>query len=140
MSIPPPQLERHLFKDVRILRTKGYKTHVSPPGSARGKDIVASSDGFGFEHPCIVEEVSHRKGQAGSQGSQLPRRCPKDDRGLHVGTGGFAKEPQHKAERASIPLAMWRLDPVVRALIERYDATDAETKHIVPLKRLHWPA
>ena len=26
------------------------------------------------------------------------------------------------------------------ALIEHYDATDAETKHIVPLKRLCWPA
>ena len=44
-----------------ILRAMGYKTQVSPPGSDRGKDIVASPDGFGFEHPRIVVEVKYRK-------------------------------------------------------------------------------
>ena len=73
-----------------ILRAMGYKTQVSPPGSDRGKDIVASPDGFGFEHPRIVVEVKHRKGQMGSQEvrSFLGGRH-KDDRGLYVSTGGF---------------------------------------------------
>jgi restriction system protein len=124
-----------------ILRAMGYKTQVSPPGSDRGKDIVASPDGFGFEHPRIVVEVKHRKGQMGSQEirSFLGGRH-KDDRGLYVSTGGFTKDAQYEADRASIPLAMWTLDHLVRALIEHYDATDAETKRIVPLKRLYWPA
>lgn len=124
-----------------ILRAMGYKTQVSPPGSDRGKDIVASPDGFGFEHPRIVVEVKHRKGQMGSQEirSFLGGRH-KDDRGLYVSTGGFTKDAQYEADRASIPLAMWTLDHVVRALVEHYDATDAETKRIVPLKRLYWPA
>jgi restriction system protein len=124
-----------------ILRAMGYKTQVSPPGADRGKDIVASPDGFGFEHPRIVVEVKHRKGQMGSQEirSFLGGRH-KDDRGLYVSTGGFTKDAQYEADRAAIPLAMWTLDHVVRALIEHYDATDAETKRIVPLKRLHWPA
>lgn len=124
-----------------ILRAMGYKTQVSPPGSDRGKDIVASPDGFGFEHPRIVVEVKHRKGQMGSQEirSFLGGRH-KDDRGLYVSTGGFTKDAQYEADRASIPLAMWTLDHVVRALVEHYDTTDAETKRIVPLKRLYWPA
>jgi restriction system protein len=124
-----------------ILRAMGYKTQVSPPGSDRGKDIVASPDGFGFEHPRIVVEVKHRKGQMGSQDirSFLGGRH-KDDRGLYVSTGGFSKDAQYEADRASIPLAMWTLDHAVRALIEHYDATDSETKRIVPLKRLYWPA
>lgn len=124
-----------------ILRAMGYKTQVSPSGSDRGKDIVASPDGFGFEHPRIVVEVKHRKGQMGSQEirSFLGGRH-KDDRGLYVSTGGFSKDAQYEADRAPIPLAMWTLDHVVRALIEHYDATDAETKRIVPLKRLCWPA
>ena len=124
-----------------ILRAMGYKTQVSPDGSDRGKDIVASPDGFGFEHPRIVVEVKHRKGQMGSQDirSFLGGRH-KDDRGLYVSTGGFTKDAQYEADRASIPLAMWTLDHVVRALIEHYVATDAETKRIVPLKRLYWPA
>lgn len=124
-----------------ILRAMGYKTQVSPPGADRGKDIVASPDGFGFEHPRIVVEVKHRKGQMGSHEvrSFLGGRH-KDDRGLYVSTGGFSKDAQYEADRASIPVAMWTLDHVVRALIEHYEATDAETKRIVPLKRLYWPA
>lgn len=124
-----------------ILRAMGYKTQVSPAGADRGKDIVASPDGFGFEHPRIVVEVKHRKGQMGSQEirSFLGGRH-KDDRGLYVSTGGFSKDAQYEADRASIPLAMWTLDHLVRALIEHYDATDAETKRIVPLKRLYWLA
>jgi len=124
-----------------ILRAMSYKTQISPPGSDRGKDIVASPDGFGFEHPRIVVEVKHRKGQMGSQEirSFLGGRH-KDDRGLYVSTGGFSKDALYEADRASIPLAMWTLDHVVRALIEHYDGTDAETKRIVPLKRLYWPA
>lgn len=124
-----------------ILRAMGYKTQVSSPGSDRGKDIVASPDGFGFEHPRIVVEVKHRKEQMGSPEirSFLGGRH-KDDRGLYVSTGGFSKDAQYEADRASIPLAMWTLDHVVRALIEHYAATDAETKRIVPLKRLYWPA
>jgi restriction system protein len=124
-----------------ILRAMGYKTQVSPKGADRGKDIVASPDGFGFEHPRIVVEVKHRKGQMGSQEirSFLGGRH-KDDRGLYVSTGGFTKDAQYEADRASIPLAVWTLDHLVRALIEHYDATDSETKRIVPLKRLYWPA
>ena len=124
-----------------ILRAMGYKTEISPPGADRGKDIVASPDGFGFEHPRIVVEVKHRKGQMGSQEicSFLGGRH-KDDRGLYVSTGGFTKDAQYEADRAAIPLQLWTLDRLVRALIEHYPATDAETKRIVPLKRLYWPA
>ena len=39
------------------LRAMGYKTRVSPQGSDRGKDIVASPDGLGLEQPRIVVEV-----------------------------------------------------------------------------------
>jgi predicted Mrr-cat superfamily restriction endonuclease len=44
-----------------ILRAMGYKTLVSPAGADRGKDIIASPDGFGFEPPRIVG-LSHEIG------------------------------------------------------------------------------
>ena len=43
-----------------LLRGMGYKTRVSNSGPDRGKDIVASPDGLGFESPRIVVEVKHR--------------------------------------------------------------------------------
>lgn len=124
-----------------ILRAMGYKTQVSPAGSDRGKDIIASPDGFGFEHPRIIVEVKHRKGQMGTGQirSFLGGRHP-DDRGLFVSTGGFSKEAYYEADRASVPLTLWTSDQVVRALIDHYEATDAETKRLVPLKRTYLPA
>ena len=124
-----------------ILRAMGYKTQVSPAGADRGKDIIASPDGFGFQDPRIVVEVKHRSGQMGSQAirSFLGGRH-KDDRGLYVSTGGFSKDALYEADRAAVPLTLWTLDNLIRALIEHYDKTDAETKRLVPLKRMYWPA
>jgi restriction system protein len=123
-----------------ILRAMGYKTQVSPAGSDRGKDIIASPDGFGFEHPRIIVEVKHRKGQIGTSQirSFLGGRHP-DDRGLYVSTGGFSKEAYYEADRASVPLTLWTSDHVVRALVDHYEKTDAETKRLVPLKRTYLP-
>lgn len=124
-----------------ILRAMGYKTQVSPVGADRGKDIIASPDGFGFQDPRIVVEVKHRSGQMGSQAirSFLGGRH-KDDRGLYVSTGGFSKDALYEADRAAVPLTLWTLDNLIRALVEHYDHTDAETKRLVPLKRMYWPA
>lgn len=124
-----------------ILRAMGYKTQVSPPGADRGKDIIASPDGFGFEHPRIIVEVKHRKGQMDSQAirSFLGGRHAQD-RGLYVSTGGFTRDAFYEADRASIPVTLWTLDHIVRTLIDYYDQTDSETKRLVPLKRLYWPA
>jgi restriction system protein len=124
-----------------VLRAMGYKTRVAPPGPDRGADIVASPDGLGFENPRIVVEVKHRTGPMGSKGvrSFLGGRH-KDDRGLYVSTGGFSKDSRYEADRAGIPLTLWELDDVVRALVDYYDKLDSETQQLVPLKRLYWPA
>ncbi len=83
-----------------LLRAMGYKTRVSPSGPDRGKDIVASPDGLGFESPRIVVEVKHRAGAMGSSEirSFLGGRH-KDDKGLYVSTGGFTKDARYEAER-----------------------------------------
>ena len=85
-----------------LLRALGYRTIVSPVGADRGKDVIASRDGFGFERPRIVVEVKHRKGAMGAQEirSFLGGRHA-DDRGLYVSTGGFTKDALYEAERAS---------------------------------------
>ncbi|WP_062231823.1 restriction endonuclease [Aureimonas sp. N4] len=124
-----------------LLRALGYKTRVSPAGADRGKDIVASPDGFGFESPRIVVEVKHRKEAMGSQAirSFLGGRHAQD-KGLYVSTGGFTKEAYYEADRATIPLELMTIDELVAALIANYDRLDIETKQLLPLKRIYWPA
>lgn len=123
-----------------LLRAMGYKTNVSPMGPDRGKDIVASPDGFGFESPRIVVEVKHRKGAMGSQAirSFLGGRH-KDDKGLYVSTGGFSKDAHYEAERANIPITLLNLDDLVETMIDYYEKLDPEIQRLVPLKRVYWP-
>ena len=123
-----------------LLRAMGYKTRVSPSGPDRGKDIVASPDGFGFESPRIVVEVKHRKQAMGSQEirSFLGGRHP-DDKGLYVSTGGFTKDAYYEAERANIPVTLMNIDDLVEAITEHYENLDVETKQLLPLKRIYWP-
>jgi restriction system protein len=124
-----------------LLRAMGYKTRVSPSGSDRGKDIVASPDGFGFESPRIVVEVKHRSDAIGSQHirSFLGGRHP-DDKGLYVSTGGFTKDAYYEAERASIPITLMNIDDLVEAMTEHYEDLDIQTKQLLPLRRIYWPA
>lgn len=124
-----------------ILRAMGYKTQVSPAGADRGKDILTSPDGFGFEQPRIVVEVKHRKEQMGADAlrSFIGGRH-KDDRGLYVSTGGFSTQARYEADRSQVPVTLWTLDNLVRALLEHYGQADAETKRLVPLKHAYWLA
>jgi len=124
-----------------LLRAMGYKTRVSPSGPDRGKDIVASPDGFGFESPRIIVEVKHRTSAMGSQEirSFLGGRH-KDDKGLYVSTGGFSKDARYEAERANIPLTLMDIDDLVQAIVENYEKMDIDTQRLLPLKKVFWPA
>jgi len=124
-----------------LLRAMGYKTRVSPAGADRGKDIVASPDGFGFEDPRIVVEVKHRPNTAiGSPDIRgfLGGRHP-GDKGLYVSTGGFSKDGLYEAERANIPLTLMNIDNLVDAILDNYERMDMEAQRLIPLRRLYWP-
>ncbi|MGQ3354435.1 MAG: restriction endonuclease [Phreatobacter sp.] len=125
-----------------LLRAMGYKTQISPVGPDRGKDIVASPDGFGFQAPKIIVEVKHRQGAIGAPAirSFIGGHRHAQDRGLYVSTGGFTKEAYYEAERANMPMALMTIENLVEALIEHYDKLDTETRQLVPLKRIYWPS
>ena len=124
-----------------LLRAMGYKTRISAVGPDRGKDIVASPDGFGFESPRIVAEVKHRPNTSiGSQDirSFVGGRHP-DDKGLYVSTGGFTQDARYEADRANVPVTLMGLDELVKAVIDYYEHMDAEARRLVPLRRVYWP-
>ncbi len=124
-----------------LLRALGYRTMVSPAGSDRGRDIIASRDGFGFEPPRIVVEVKHRRGPMGAPEVRafLGGRHA-DDRGLYVSTGGFTREAQYEAERAATVTHLMNLDGLARALIEQYEDLDDRGRTLLPLTKIYWPS
>jgi restriction system protein len=123
-----------------LLRAMGYKTRISPSGSDRGKDIVASPDGLGFEDPRIVVEVKHRSATMGAPEvrSFLGGRHA-HDKGLYVSTGGFTREARYEAERAAIPLTLMDLDDFVHSLLEHYEKLDVVMQRLIPLRKIYWP-
>ena len=124
-----------------LLRSMGYKTVVSPQGADRGKDILASPDGFGFQEPRIVVEVKHRvRERMSSQAirSFLGGRHARD-RGLFVSTGGFTTDALYEAERANIPLTLLDFDGLIAAILENYARFDETSRQLLPLRTIYWP-
>lgn len=124
-----------------ILRAMGYRTTVSAPGSDRGVDIFASPDGLGLQEPRVFVEVKHRSKQIGTGEirSFLGGR-KKGDRCLYVSTGGFSREALYEADRADVPITLITLPRLRQLVVDFYEKLDAETRALVPLRRLYWPA
>jgi restriction system protein len=119
----------------------GYKTRISPPGSDRGKDVEASSDGLGLTYPHVIVEVKHREG--GTMGSQYPRNFiaalrPRHQ-GLYISTGGFTKEARYEADRANNQVSLIDSDELVNLIINYYDNFDAKARSLLPLRKIYWP-
>lgn len=125
-----------------LLRAMGYKTRISHAGPDRGRDIIASPDGFGFEQPRIIVEVKHRPKEA--MGAPEIRSFlggrHSNDKGLYVSTGGFTKDARYEADRASIPLVLLDLDDLVKELLRHYATMDMEARTLIPLVNIYWPA
>lgn len=101
--------------------------------------VTRSSLGLGS--PRIVAEVKHRKGATGAPAVRsFIGGLRAGDRGLYVSTGGFTKEARYEADRANVPVRLLDLDSFVRHYVEVYDKTDDETRSILPLTRIWWPA
>jgi len=124
-----------------ILRGMGYKTMITPKGPDRGRDIYASPDGLGLEEPRIIVEVKHRTGQVGGKeiGSFIGG-LRQGNKGLYVSTGGFSKDAKYEAERSNIPVTLIDLDMLANLITQYYDNFDEETKNLIPLVKIYWPA
>lgn len=124
-----------------LLRAMGYKTRVSPAGPDRGRDIVASPDGFGFQQPRIMVEVKHRRNDA--MGAPEIRSfvggLRQNDNGLYVSTGGFTREARYEGDRSNQNLTLMDADQLGRAILDHYDAMDSEARALLPLKKIYWP-
>lgn len=124
-----------------ILRAMGFKTKVSSKGADRGKDIIASPDGLGLENPRIFVEVKHRTSQVDTkQIRSFIGALRQESKGLYISTGGFSKEAYYEAERSIMPITLINADDLINLIRQNYDNFDSETKTLIPLTKIYWPA
>jgi restriction system protein len=125
-----------------LLNSMGYRTRLTSRGSDIGSDIVASPDDLGLEEPRIRIEVKKRSrdkiGQdeiktfIGGMGGY--------HKGIYVTTSGFTKEAFYEAERANLAITLVDSNWLVDLLLSNYEELDAESKALVPLRKIYWPA
>lgn len=139
LSLSPDDMELLV---ANLLRALGYKARVTPKGPDRGRDVIASPDGLGFQQPRIVAEVKHRPREA--MGSEKIRSflggLRGSDRGLYVSTGGFTREASYEADRASIPVTLMNLDDLASSIVEHYDTFEPDGRSLLPLVKVYFPA
>lgn len=124
-----------------MLKAMGYYARVMPKDPDDGRDVVASPDAPELESPRIVAEVNHRKGAMSAPAVRpFIGGLRAGDRGLYVSTGGFTKEARYEADRANVPVRLLDLDAFVRHYVDAYDKADDDTRSILPLTRIWWPA
>ena len=123
-----------------LLRAMGHIAEVSPAGPDRGRDIIASPDGMGFQEPRIVAEVKHRQGRMGAPEIRKFLGGRKaHEKGLFVSTGGFTQEALYEAERSSIPLTLLDSKQLIKFLLTHYPRLDEKTRQMLRLAPLYWP-
>lgn len=124
-----------------MLKAMGYCARVTPKGPDGGRDVIASPDALGLESPRFVAEVKHRKGPMGAPAvrSFIGGLRAGRSRALRLHRG-FTKEARLEAGHATVPVRLLDLDAFVRHYVEVYDKADDETRSILPLTRIWWPA
>lgn len=139
LSLDPDEMESLV---AALLRAMGYKARVTPKGPDRGRDILASPDGLGFQPPRIIAEVKHRPREA--MGAPQLRAfiggLRQGDHGLYVSTGGYTREARYEADRASVPVTLVDLDELASLVVEHYEGFDSDGRSLIPLLRVYWPA
>jgi len=124
-----------------LLRAMGYKARVTPRGPDRGRDVIASPDGLGFQQPRIIAEVKHRREAMGApQIRSFLGGLRTGDQGLYVSTGGYTREAKFEAERANVPVTLIDLDELAVLVVEHYERFDSDGRSLIPLIRVYWPA
>lgn len=123
-----------------LLRAMGYSyVVVSSPGADQGVDINAARDPLGLEQRVKVQ-VKARPNTKSSAPElvQLAGNLGQGERGIFVSTGGFTREAEsHHAARDFRKIDGGELQ---RLLVEYYERLDEDTKALVPLRRLYFPA
>ncbi|MHB9036589.1 MAG: restriction endonuclease [Armatimonadota bacterium] len=122
-----------------LLRAQGYKTHVSPPGSDGGADILAGGGPMGFDPPRLCVQVK-------SQDSPVDVSVLRDlqgtlknfgaEQGLLVSMGGFKSSVLSEARRVYFEIRLWDASDLVQNLLANYEKLREDTQAELPLKRI----
>jgi restriction system protein len=122
-----------------ILRARGYKTYVSPPGPDQGIDVLAAPAPLGFGNPRICVQVKSGNSPEGRPTiDQLRGAMTKveADQGLLVSWGGFRLGIDKASASQFFHVRLWDQDDVIDHLLACYNDLDDDMRAKLPLKQI----
>lgn len=122
-----------------ILKAKGYVTYVSPEGTDRGVDILASRGALGFDgHKMCIQVKSTDSPVDRPTLDQLIGTMSnfKADYGLLVSWGGFKNSVINETANQFFKVRLWNHIDIVNEFLENYETLDDDIKAEIPLKKI----
>ncbi len=160
-TLPPPwpdldveqyaqdQLKEHISKKFRghdlarlvseILRAQGYRTHLSPPGSDGGADILAGAGPMGFGAPRLCVQVKSQDAPVDVSVLRELQGILKNfsaEQGLLVCLGGFKSSVMAEGRKVYFEIRLWDANDLVQNLLDNYERLREEVRAELPLKRI----
>jgi restriction system protein len=122
-----------------ILQTKGYVTHLSPPGPDYGIDILAAAGTLGFETPRICVQV--KTGETPVDRPMLDQLLGtmhnvSAEQGLLVSWNGFRQSVERERAKHFFKVRLWSQKEIIDELLQCYHKLPADIKIDLPLKQI----
>lgn len=122
-----------------ILKAQGYVTHMSPPGSDKGIDILAAPGALGFDSPRLCVQVKSGDSPVDHPTySQLlgSMTSAHAEHGLLVSWAGFKLPVERENTSQFFKIRLWSQDDIIRELLASYSKLSPEIKAELPLKQI----
>ncbi|MEC8424783.1 MAG: restriction endonuclease, partial [Myxococcota bacterium] len=127
-----------------VLAAMGYPRRQPEGHASSGCDLYAAPNVLGLQEPMLHVRIEHRPDTPvdAARVATLAAAVPADARVLLVSTGGFTRAARERAQPTSRAAHLTLLDmaELRRTLLDHYERLDLETRSLVPLTRIYWPA
>ncbi len=126
-----------------VLRAMGYPNRQPAGHAASGCDLYAAPNVLGLQEPMLHVRIDHRPNTPTDAAAVagLSEALPRGARVLLVSTGGFTLAARERAQPGLGPhMTLLDMAELRRTLLDHYERIDLETRSLIPLTRIYWPA
>lgn len=124
----------------KLLEAMGYHlVWIAPKGRDGGLDLLAQGDPLGVKGPRIKGQVKRRDQKTTEDELRsFLSLIEHDDVGVYISLGGFTRDAEESARRASRRITLIDGDGFLDLWVEHYDRVDEDGRQLLPIKPVYF--
>jgi len=124
----------------KLLEAMGYHVvWIAPRGRDGGLDLLAQGDPLGVNGPRIKGQVKRREQKTTEDELRsFLSLIEQDDVGVYISLGGFTRDAEESARRASRRITLIDGDAFLDLWVEHYDRVDEDGRQLLPIKPVYF--